>query len=461
MHSSQDEWPRLEALLDRALDMDEHARSVLLEEVRADDPALADELGTLLRAAETTGGPLDGSVVDLLGDEFLSEVTDQGQDALAAGHRLGAYRIVSVLGMGGMGRVFLAERADGQFEQRVALKVLRWDAAGPDVVRRFKLERQVLASLEHPGIARLLDGGITEDGLPYLVMELVEGTTIDQYCAQRASGLSERIRLFLEVCASVQYAHANLVVHRDLKPLNILVTQAGRTKLLDFGVAKLLDASDAAITHADGAPITPKYAAPEQVLGDPVTTATDVYALGVLLHELLAGGRPHEADDPGPTEIARRIVSEDPALPSRSAQERAGREQDDGLPSPTALKGDLDSILIKALRRRPDDRYSSVDQFASDLRRYLGNEPVAARDAGIPYRVRRFVRRHRVGVMAMVAVLASLGVGTGVALSQARQAVAESRRALEEADRADRIATALGGVFDVANPFEGASGGEI
>lgn len=329
------------------------------------------------------------------------------------GRHVGPYRVQKVLGRGGMGAVFLAVRDDDQFRKNVALKLLRFDADDPALAARFRNERQILAALDHPNIAVLYDGGSTDEGLPYLVMEYVDGQMVTEYCRSQDLSIAARLQIFIRICDAVQYAHQKLIVHRDLKPGNILVTREGAPKLLDFGIAKLLLAPELA---GEGAPrtmtghymMTPDYASPEQIRGEPVSTATDVYSLGAVLYEVLTGKRPHRLTSYDPRELLTKICDSDPAAPSVTGG--------------AALRGDLDTIVLKAMHRDPARRYRSVEQFSEDLQRHLQNRPVTARPDTIGYRVSRFAARNRWGVAAAAAIAISLGAGTAVSLSQAHQA---------------------------------------
>jgi serine/threonine-protein kinase len=360
------------------------------------------------------------------------------------GARIGPYRIVGEAGHGGMGTVYLAERHE-PFHQRVALKLVRGAAALDDhLVRRFIEERQILASLEHPRIARLLDGGITPDGLPWFALEYIEGDPIDRYVERHRSPIEARIELFLAVCDAVQYAHRHLVVHRDLKPSNILVTADGQVKLLDFGIAKLVAGGSDVETRTGLRLMTPEYASPEQVRGEPVTVASDVYSLGVLLYELLTSRRPYRLTGPTPLEVERAVLEQEPERPSRVVQDaRLSRR----------LRGDLDTIVLTALRKEPTRRYPSVEQLATDLTRHLTGLPVTARPDRLGYRAGKFVRRHRVGVAAGVALFLSLIGGLAATWWQ-------SREATREAARAERVTEFLVSVFREADP-EQARGREV
>ncbi|HNC99766.1 MAG TPA: serine/threonine-protein kinase, partial [Myxococcota bacterium] len=345
-----------------------------------------------------------------------------------AGRRIGPYRLTGELGEGGMGVVYLAERVDQAFEQKVAVKVLRRGLESTEMQARFRRERQILARLEHPNIARILDGGTTEDGVPWLGMELVDGEPIDQWCDQRRLSVDERLRLFQKVCAAVDYAHRNLVVHRDLKPSNILVTDAGEPKLLDFGIAKvLLEGSDLSETRSGPTAMTPRYASPEQVRGQSVTTASDVYTLGVILYELLTGQAPYTLKTAQPAELERVIGQELPAAVSVAVL-RAGSSTPTG-ESPARLarrlRGDLDTILEKALAKEPERRYASVQQLQEDLDRHLGGLPVLARRDSRGYRLGRFVQRNLPWVITGSAFMIFLLAAVVVLSLQTQQLRAE------------------------------------
>lgn len=441
---------RLEELLESALEQEPEARSRFLSDACPDDPALRAEAEAIL-AGEADAGPFDR-----LFGIFSEPLPDSYVDGITPGERVGFYVIDRLLGRGGMGSVFLARRADGQFEQDVAIKILRFDAVGAEPRRHFLAERQILAGLSHPNIARVFNGGVTAAGRPYLVMEYVEGTRIDRYCDERRMAVRERLLLFMAVCDAVHYAHRNLVVHRDLKPGNILVTADGRPKLLDFGVAKLLAAEedDEAITRTEWLPITPDYASPEQVRGDPITTATDVYALGILLYELLSGHRPHRFARRSPAEILR--VLDEVEMPPPSAAVAAVQEGEGAEGGTTGntresvgrargtdsrmlerrLKGDLDTIVLKALRREPERRYGGAAELAADIRRHLDGHPVEARPDTRGYRLAKFVRRNRAAVAVAAITLLSLAAIAGTLAVQAH-------RIARERNRADRVAGLL------------------
>lgn len=359
------------------------------------------------------------SLLDQPSDEFdsLAREIRLNRAERDIGRRIGAYELVRELGRGGMGAVWLGRRADQQFDKVVAIKLLKRGTDTDEVLRRFQTERQILARLEHPNIARLLDGGVTDDNLPYFVMEYVEGQPVTDYSREKALSLEDRLRLFLKICGAVQFAHQNLIVHRDLKPGNILVTHDGEPKLLDFGIAKLLSPDDAtlAVTMAEHQRLTPAYASPEQVRGEPITTASDVYSLGTILYELLAGKNAHRfsVPHPPPTELLRVVTQDEPIRPSAAAADSSIARQ---------LRGDLDNIILKALRKEPPRRYPGVGSLAADLQRHLANEPVSARKDTVGYRASKFVLRNKIGAAAAAIVLLTL-IGAVIGISyQARRA---------------------------------------
>ena len=425
MASSADRLPELYA---RALELDAAGRERLFEDLAAEDPAIGAQLEALLAAGAQQDGALERSPWQL-----VNTGPGEGPDAPLP-ERVGPYPVLAEIGRGGMGRVFLARQAGEGFERQIALKVLATAGAGPELARRFREESRILAGLEHPGIARFYDAGRDESGTWYLALEYVEGEDLLAYAANQRLGLAERLRLFLQVLDAVEYAHRRLVVHRDLKPSNLMVDRAGRARLLDFGISRIVDpeADDGAGgPRTEVRALTPAYASPEQLRGERATTAADVYSLGIVLYELLCGRRPF-AESPGSPLVPR--ADRDPPPPSSTAAPSAGI----AAPVPRrALEGDLDAIVLKALRSEPEQRYRSAADFAADLRRWLAAEPVAARRGGRRYRLGKFVARHRLEVGAAAGVILALLAGTALAVAQARVSARERDRALAELRRAE------------------------
>ncbi|HEY1261967.1 MAG TPA: serine/threonine-protein kinase [Terriglobales bacterium] len=437
------EWQRAKPLLEAAIALDAAERSSFLDRMCAGDPGLRAELDSLLASHEQ------------IATSFLKEPAVKLKPTPAppparAGRKIGAYEIVEEIGHGGMGEVYRAFRADGQYSKVAAVKMVRGGAGSSAVEERFRNERQILASLDHPNIARLLDGGTTEDGVPYLVMELVAGERIDVYCDERKLPIAERLQLFRQVCAAVQYAHQRLVIHRDLKPSNILVTNDCVPKLLDFGIAKILDpalGAEATLLR----PMTPEYASPEQVRGEAITTATDIYSLGVVFYQLLTGNSPYRGDTHGSLELARAVCEAEPERPSLRVMKSHPADGPlrtpgdisalrDASPSKLSrrLRGDLDNIALTALRKEPQHRYASAEQFAEDVRRHLEGLPVTATRGSWRYRTGKFIKRHKVGMTAAAAVFFALMVGAGATLRGARVARQQALIAEGERARAER-----------------------
>ena len=459
-----EEWSRIEAILDDVLELEPSACAQAVERACAGDARLRAYIEALIRADAGATAFLETPAAEYAAG-LVRAATDEGaslDDREQPGDRIGPYIIIREIGHGGMGRVFLADRADGQFEQHVALKLVRSGQSSREILQRFLRERQILARLQHPNIAALLDGGVTPDGRPYFAMEYVDGEPITSYSDARGLGIDARLDLFTAVCDAVQYAHQNLVVHRDLKPSNTLVTPGGQVKLLDFGIAKLLHEEESrpelTLTRFGSVPMTPEYAAPEQVRGEPVTTATDVYALGTLLYELLIGQGPHRLTRLTAAEVERAIIEREIERPSAAiARGRGGVSGD--VPAATIakargtdpsrlrrqLRGDLDTIVMRALQKDPARRYSSAGAFAEDLRRYGSGRPIAARRDSIRYRAGKFIRRNAIGVAATALVLASLVAGL---IGTAWQARVASR----EASKAREVSRFLASLFEVADP---------
>ncbi len=407
-------------ILDGALDLPAAERPEFLTMSCAGDELLRREVQSLLEQEDADQPWCEGPILPLLSRDGAFGGFQEDQ-------RIGPYRIVRTLGEGGMGAVALAVRQD-DFEKQVALKVVKPGRLSQEMTRRFETERQILAQLEHPNIARILDGGSTADGFPYFVMEYVEGRAIDEHCGRQDLSIRERLRLFLEVCSALQFAHQNLVVHRDLKPGNILVTSDGMPKLLDFGIAKQLEPQPGTeVTCLEQRPMSLRYASPEQIDGGPMTTASDIYSLGVLLCQLLAGQHPFSSKADDAFELAQAIRYEEPRSPSAAVSDPKLRKH---------LAGDLDSIMLKALRNESIRRYGSVEQLAADIRRYLEGEAVIAREGTWAYRAGKFARRHKLALVVTAAfVLVSLAFGV-TATILARKAVSERERAVHQQEQA-------------------------
>ncbi len=451
-----DRWGDLQDLFAAARSLEGEAREVLLREKARVDPELAAQARALLDADAKPG------VIDALAPHF-TPVVQLLEDPVPA--RIGAYRIVSEIGRGGAGVVYLADRADGEFQHRVAIKLIGTSDADDPLHQRFLAERQILAGLVHPNIARLLDGGVTEDGRPYLVMEYVDGPPITRYCDEHRLDVAARLRLFTDVCAAVQHAHQNLIIHRDLKPSNILVTTDGRVHLLDFGIAKLINptlaAAAAPLTRVETRMMTPEYASPEQVRGETLTTASDIYSLGVLLYELLCGCRPYTLTTGSPVEVVTAVCERDPEPPSR----RATRVDPSYVPDAAArlrgisadrlsrlLDGDLDGIVLMAMRKEPGRRYASADMLRQDIERYLGGLPVLAHRGGRRYRIEKFLIRHRVEATAAVVVLVALVTGLSAAVVQGRRAARERDRAEQALAQSNGVTAFLLELFQAGDP---------
>ncbi len=429
MNIDADLWREARPIFDAALDLPSDQREAFLTGVCGGNAALLNAVRHLLRANDSS--------------DFLDALPAAHMDGLAAplpdlvGRDVGAYRLLSVLGTGGMGAVYLAERSDGQFVQRVAVKMMRAGPLGEEAVRRFRRERQILAWLNHPNVARLLDGGVADVG-PYLVMEYVEGLPIDRHCDEAQLGIQERVKLSLGVIDAVDYAHRNLIIHRDLKPGNILVTADGTVKLLDFGVARLMEDNPGGteITRTVAAPLTPEYASPEQLRGEQLSTASDVYSLGVMLYRLLTGKLPHQLGGLSASAIERRVSTEHPVRPGLVRRE---------------LRGDLETIVLHALHHDASRRYRSAAALGDDLRRFLERRPVAAQHDTLTYRASSFVRRHAVGVAAATVIAVAVVIG---ALTTA----AEGRRAQRRFEEVRGLANALlFDLHDAVRDLEGAT----
>src|SRR5580698_5614862 len=448
-------WQKVERLYHAVLECEESERAAFLARACGDDEVLRREVESLLSYGGRSEKFIEGSALDAV----ASALAGDGEDSASAesriiGRRISQYRIVEQLGSGGMGEVYRAVRADDQYQKEVAIKLVRAGADSGLVIGRFKNERQILAGLDHPNIARLLDGGATEEGVPYFVMELVEGQPIDKYCDAHKLGIGARLELFLQVCSALQYSHQHQIIHRDIKPANILVTEEGVPKLLDFGIAKMLDSGARGVgkTQTVFRAFTPEYTSPEQIKAEGISPASDVYSLGVVLYELLTGHRPYRLKTRTPAEIERVICEEEPLKPSTAVLQVEGQVaggdasalplgRDIGAPAragtraPTSpeeigrvrstdpkqlrrdLHGDLDALVMMALRKEPQRRYASVDALSEDIRRHLEWRPITARSSTLGYRGAKFVRRHKELVLG---ALVSLALLSGLAVFQRR-----------------------------------------
>lgn len=422
-----DQWRQVKDIFEASLEREPSARAQFIAEHCGGDDAIRQAAQQMLRDFDESGDFLEASALVELGLDGVQ--FDPGYEQ---GRRIGPYRIVSEIGQGGMGAVYLAERADDAYEKRVAIKMVWPGGVRSEINRRFNIERRVLAALDHPNIARLLDGGVTEDGWSYVVMEYVDGAPITEYCDRHKLSIAERLKLFQSVCEAVQYAHQNLFVHRDLKPSNILVTQTGEVKLLDFGIAKILDPTDDASGQSPTLLnfLTPEYASPEHIAGQRITTASDVYSLGVLLYELLTGARPFNPTSRSPQELIRLIETHEPVRPSQVSVQLdvATRKQ---------LRGDLDNIILKALQKEPLRRYQSARQFSEDIARHLNGEPVIAREATLAYRLGKRLRRNKALTVGLTLFVLALIAGLIVTRWQLLASQARERQQRYELYAAD------------------------
>ena len=442
-------WQQVRGVFDQAVALGSDERTAFLDKACATDSELRREVESLLFSDNRAGSVfLNTPAVD------LTKRRESNPAPSRVGRRIGVYQIVEEIGHGGMGEVYRAVRADGQYEKEVAVKLVRVGLDTSFILDRFRHERQILASLDHPNIARLLDGGTTEEGIPYLVMELIEGAPVDIYCDVHKLSITQRLQLFRQICSAVQYAHQRLVIHRDLKPGNVLVMSDGVPKLLDFGIAKLLD-PDAVAETTFARPMTIGYASPEQIRGEAITTASDVYSLGVVLYQLLTGRSPYPGETRSSHVLARAVCESDPGKPSTAVLKAAPVRVDDEVPPATPeqigsvregspaklhrrLAGDLDNIVLMALRKEPQRRYASVEQFAEDVRRHLEGLPVTAVKGSARYRAGKFLRRNRIVVAAGALVTLTLVVGIAATLRQARIARRQAEIASAERARAEK-----------------------
>jgi serine/threonine protein kinase len=443
---SPERYQKIKTIFQTVVDLPPAERSATLERLCSGDPTLRDEVVRVLQSHQSAGKFLEKPALAPAG-RIVPQVVKES----LVGSRVGPYEILSEIGRGGMGTVYLASRADDQYRKLVALKVVNPENEADAMVARFRRERQILANLEHPNIAQLLDGGTTADGSPYLVMEYVGGMPIDEYCDSRRLDVASRLRLFRTVCAAVHYAHQNLIVHRDLKPTNILVKSDGMVKLLDFGIAKLLN-PDPSGTRLDRTAtsmriMTPEYASPEQARGDAITTSSDVYTLGIVLYELLCGHRPFHS-------LAEILGDRPPERPSAALHRVENTRGDHGEPVPRTpdvvaaerrtrpaslrrtLSGDLDAIVLRALAKSPSARYSSSEQLADDIQRHLNGQPVTARGDAAAYRFWKFLLRHKAAMAIVTLIFALLATAAAMASREVAAARAEQQRVQRELEKA-------------------------
>jgi eukaryotic-like serine/threonine-protein kinase len=455
-------WKKLKTIFNEASGLSDRDQVLFLEKSCGDNERLKEDVLSLLKANGRPGKvdqPPDNLIKTIFSREDFNEKT---------GKIIGPFRILKLLEHGGMGSVYLAERAGVQFKQQVALKVLRSGFNTQNQTRRFLAERQILATLNHKNIAGLIDGGVTDDSQPWFAMEYVEGIPVNEFCNRKKLNINERLRIFLDICSAIQYAHNKLIIHRDLKPSNILVTQSGTVKLLDFGIAKVTNTESSQddivpLTRTGFLPLTPAYASPEQILGKAITTSSDIYQLGILLYELLTGCRPYEVSGKTPSQIEEIICEKQPPLPSTvlnhintSDKENQHSKQSNQSPGVLKknLKGDLDTIIMKALRKEPERRYQSSDQLSADIQFFLDGKPVSAHPDSKKYRAKKFVQRHKIGFASTVAILLLL---TGYAITitwHSQQTQAALQQAQQEADKAEQISSLLMDMFEASDPGE-------
>lgn len=440
-------WEKVETIIDEVLELPEEKRSIFIKEQCGDNPKLKGEVTSLLESIFHSEGWLDNPQ-DYKQDFYKEISTDMevlSPGPSLIGQSVGSYTIKEKIGEGGMGSVYLAERRDGQFEHRVAIKIIQHGKATRENIRRFQRERNILAGLNHPGIAKLFDGGVTEDGYPYLIMEYVEGIPIDRYCRKHNNSTEQKVLLFQQVLEAVRHAHENLVIHRDLKPGNILVDGKGNVKILDFGISKLLEENEdetaATLTHIGARLLTPRYAAPEQITQSNITTATDLYALGIIFYKLLSGADPFDMDRLSRYEMEQTILKQEPSKPSTRVSAHSLEKQ---------LKGDLDAITLKSIRKEPDQRYRVANEFLEDLHNFQQGLPVSAHADTFKYRSRKFFSRHKISIATLTAFLLLLVSFTILHTSRITE---ERNSAQMEAERATEIKNLFNDILQQQDPF--------
>lgn len=454
---NSDKWQKIGIIFEEALKLDEPGRSAFLQSACENDSEMIDEVRSLIEADSNVPEFLKGQAADSININLNKNYE---------GITIGKYKIKSQIAEGGMGSVFLAERADGQFQQKVALKIIKPGMNSAEIIRRFGNERQILASLQHPNIARLLDGGLTEENLPYFTMEYVEGKPIDEYCGENKLTIEERLILFSKVCTVVQYAHQNLVIHRDLKPGNIMIKKDRTVKLLDFGIAKVLSEDEhyqqTAFTGTGFTAMTPEYASPEQIKGKHVTTSTDIYSLGLVLYQLLTGQKAYRIQSRIPAELEKIICLTEPQKPSSRITSKKNKAVQEKNIFPDSFKieadklkkilsGDLDNICLMALRKEPERRYNSAEQFRQDILNYLAGRPVNARQSTAAYRTGKFISRHKFGVITAAVIFILIASITAFYTNQLAN---ERDKARLEAVKAEQVADFLKNIFKVSDPYQ-------
>ncbi len=454
---NSERWQKIGIIFEEALKLKEPERTEFLLDTCRDDSEMLAEVRSLIEADTNIPSVLKGQASD-------SIYIQSGKNY--EGTIIGNYKIISQIAEGGMGSVFLAERADGQFEQKVALKLIKPGMNSNEIIKRFQFERQILARLQHPNIARLLDGGLTEGNLPYFTMEYVEGDNIDIYCDKNNLSINERLKLFSEVCSAIQYAHQNLVIHRDLKPSNIIIKKDGTVKLLDFGIAKVFTEDNSfeqsALTRTGIYVMTPEYASPEQIKGESITTSTDIYSLGLILYQLITGEKAYEIKTKSPLELEKIICFTEPAKPSSAIKllhtkdkfkaEKISEAHKTNLDKLIkTLSGDLDNICLMALRKEPERRYSSAEQFQQDIVNYLEGRPVSARQNTIIYRTRKFITRHKISVISAVSIFLMATLLTTFYTIQLKK---ERDKAQIEAQKAEEVSKFLTNIFKLSDPYQ-------
>ncbi len=441
-------WKEVKSLLMDALAVDPPLRPAFLDK-QALDLDIRAEVESFLAMEEAADVIFNASALELSKEFFIDEIDES---RLLAGQKIGPYQLVSELGLGGMGAVYLAERRDGKFDQKVAIKLLKREFNTGKIRESFRREIEIQSKLVHPNVAAMHDTGTTDDGIPYIVMEYVDGLPIDKYCSANNLGLKERLKIFNKACDAVAFAHQNLIVHRDLKPSNIIVTPEGNPKLLDFGISKLLGTVEDAQVATLFVAMTPEYASPEQIDGGRITTSTDIYSLGIVLFKLLTGTYPYNFKKRSSGDILREITAEDPIQPSNTQETHS-------LIDKSRLKGDIDNIVLKAISKEPENRYSTVKQLSEDIWRYIDGEPVTARPATLSYRLNKFYKRNKIAVTAGVLIFMTLVAGIAVsawqtnsARAHAAIAVAESDNARAEQKKAEKVSQFMMKIIRYANP---------